>query len=142
MYRQNRINPLDADYQRILWRILPGLPSIDFRLLTLSYGEKPAPYIAIRVIHQLVEDEGEAFPIVSIILEENTFIDDALFGGHSLELAMTARNEVNSLLAKGHFQARKWMSNVPSLLKGINPADHGLAWTAPSHEHEGLKILD
>ncbi|UYV70236.1 K02A2.6-like [Cordylochernes scorpioides] len=34
MYRQIRIHPEDADYQRILWRPSPEEPVVDYRLLT------------------------------------------------------------------------------------------------------------
>jgi len=63
MYRQILVDPRDVDYQRILWCAdEPGFVR-EYQLLTVTYGTASAPFLALRVIRQLVQDEGRAFPL-------------------------------------------------------------------------------
>ncbi|KYN27671.1 hypothetical protein ALC57_02931, partial [Trachymyrmex cornetzi] len=50
MFRQILVNNLDTDFQRILWRLSCDTPITHFRLLTVTYGLAPAPYLAMRVL--------------------------------------------------------------------------------------------
>ncbi|XP_051167305.1 uncharacterized protein LOC127285366 [Leptopilina boulardi] len=131
MYRQILINLDDVDYQRILWRSSPDQPISEYQLLTVTYGTRSPPYLALRVLKQLVIDEGLAFPLASYVLKNNIYIDDAMFGGSSKREAKESRDEFIALLRKGHFTPRKWSSNCPQLLSDIDPSDHGLAWSSP-----------
>ena len=42
MYRQIRVNDSDADFQRIIWRWALNEPIKEYKLLTLTFGTKPA----------------------------------------------------------------------------------------------------
>ncbi|XP_036147491.1 uncharacterized protein LOC118647197 [Monomorium pharaonis] len=63
MFRQILVHPEDTDLQRILWRADPSREVQDFRLLTVVYGTASAPYLALRTLLQLAEDEGSIFPL-------------------------------------------------------------------------------
>ena len=141
MYRQSLIHKSDRDYQRILWTSISDSEPVAYRLNTVTYGTASAPYLALRVIRQLVEDEGSSFPLASDVLLRQIYIDDCLFGADSEEQILKIREEVRTLLGKGKFQLRKWASNSDSLLRDIDPADHGLAIRKPLKEDESLKIL-
>lgn len=65
IYRQILVHEDDQDLQRILWREEPELPIEEYRLTTVTYGLASAPYLAIRVLHQLVQDEGQQYPPAS-----------------------------------------------------------------------------
>lgn len=80
MYRQILVDPRDVNYQRILWRASMSEPLIDYQLLTVTYGMFCAPFLALRVLKQLVIDEGQQFPLAVQILSENIYVDDLLFG--------------------------------------------------------------
>lgn len=69
MYRQILIDPRDRDYQRILWYDEDFKSIRDFQLCTVTYGTTSAPFLALRVINQLVEDEGTRYPLASLILQ-------------------------------------------------------------------------
>lgn len=79
MYRQIRIDPRDLNYQRILWKPSIADASIDYQLLTVTYGTACAPFLALRVVKQLVVDEGQSFPLAIPILRDNIYVDDVLF---------------------------------------------------------------
>ncbi|XP_076483019.1 uncharacterized protein LOC117165429 [Bombus vancouverensis nearcticus] len=57
MYRQFILRPEDRPYQKILWRADNGEIET-YRLNTVTFGLSAAPYLAIRCLKQLAEDEG------------------------------------------------------------------------------------
>jgi hypothetical protein len=48
MYRQIVMHPADANYQLIFWRNSSSEPLKTYRLKTLTYGTRPASFIATR----------------------------------------------------------------------------------------------
>ncbi|XP_012543125.1 uncharacterized protein LOC105840666 [Monomorium pharaonis] len=126
MYRQILIDERDRDYQRILW--LDGGSKVkEYQLCTVTYGTTPAPFLALRVLEQLVKDKGHGFPLAASVLRENVYVDDFLFGAEDIPLLRQTRNQVCDLLKRDGFILRKWASNQPKLLSDIPPENHGLA---------------
>jgi len=62
MYRQINVHHENWDYQRILWMNQDHEVST-YQLTTVTYGLACAPYLALRTIAQLVEDDGGRFPL-------------------------------------------------------------------------------
>ncbi|KAG8233696.1 hypothetical protein J437_LFUL013348, partial [Ladona fulva] len=60
----------------------------EFELNTVTYGVVSAPYLAIRTLHQLVNDEGEKFPLAAQSLLHDTYIDDIVTGADSRRLTL------------------------------------------------------
>lgn len=116
-------------------------PIRDYQLLTVTYGTASAPFLALRVLQQLIQDEGNLFPLAVPILHENIYVDDVLFGANDIPLLRQIRHEVCSLLRKGQFDLRKWSSNSSKLLNDIAIEDHGLAVNKLLQPDEQLKIL-
>lgn len=141
MYRQIKIDPRDLDYQRILWTDKTDNSIQPYQLKTVTYGTASAPFLALRVICQLVKDEGEAFPLASPILENNIYVDDVLFGADDIPILRQAREQVCALLQRGKFELRKWASNSSRLLENIDDGNHGLACSKNLQLDENLKIL-
>ncbi|XP_070168812.1 uncharacterized protein [Polyergus mexicanus] len=141
MYRQILVDPCDRNYQWILWKATPSEPLIDYQLLTVTYGMSCAPFLALRVLKQLVIDEGQHFPLAVPIMSDNIYVDDLLFGADDTTRIRQARDQLNSMLKRGGFVLWKWASNSPSLLVDIEIADHGLATNKPLAEDEQIKIL-
>ncbi|XP_054711069.1 uncharacterized protein LOC129220665 [Uloborus diversus] len=65
MFRQILVSHSDSDFQRIIWRENPDQKIEDYRLKTVTYGTACAPYLAIRTIKKLAEDEEMNFPKAS-----------------------------------------------------------------------------
>ncbi|XP_011171556.3 uncharacterized protein LOC105204198 [Solenopsis invicta] len=141
MYRQIRVDPRDTDYQRILWIDEKTGRVQEYQLLTVTYGTTSAPFLALRVLQQLIHDDGRDFPLAVPVLKENIYVDDVLFGADEISLIRTVRNQVCSLLQRGHFELRKWSSNAAHLLSDIDAQDHGLACNKDLHPDETLKVL-
>ncbi|XP_045503978.1 uncharacterized protein LOC123700709 [Colias croceus] len=119
MYRQVFINPRQTNFQRILWRTLPDQPIKHFKLLTLTFGTACAPYLAVKTLQRLAEDEKLKFPVASEITKNDYYIDDLMTGCDTLQEAKIIYNEMNKLMKSGGFTLQKWSSNCKELLKYI-----------------------
>ncbi|XP_068991458.1 uncharacterized protein [Neodiprion pinetum] len=120
MYRQILVHNDDQDFQRILWREEPELPIEEYQLTTVTYGLASAPYLAIRVLHQLVQDEGKQYPFASHVILENTYVDDILSGAENVDQGREKINELNQLLKAGGFELQKWTSSHSETLVDIS----------------------
>ena len=123
MYRQVLIAPEHRPFQKILWREDPSLDIQEFELNTATYGTAAASFLATRSLVQLVQDEGENFPLASRIVLEDFYIDDCLRGANSTEEAIECYHQLNQLMSRGGFQLRKWSTNCKELLDIIQEND-------------------
>ncbi|XP_011884052.1 PREDICTED: uncharacterized protein LOC105571188 [Vollenhovia emeryi] len=120
MYRQIVVEPSHARYQRILWREDQSSEVQTYELATVTYGTTPASYLATRCLKHLAESNRDTYPMGSVCVERDFYVDDLLSGADSLSEAIRARDETISLLRSGCFELSKWASNSPELLKNIH----------------------
>ena len=78
MFRQVLVHPSDRKYQKILWSRDNSKPPSEFQLTTVTYGLTCAPYLSIRVLQQLAQDEGSQFPLAAEVVSKNLYVDDCL----------------------------------------------------------------
>ncbi|XP_062703955.1 uncharacterized protein LOC134286359 [Aedes albopictus] len=121
MYRQVRIHPDDTPLQRILWRFNQDEPIQIFELQTVTYGLSPSSFIATRALKQLANDVGSKYEHAATAVTEDFYMDDFLSGEDSVAKAKILRDEVQSLMAEGGFELRKWSSNSPEALCDLPP---------------------
>lgn len=69
MYRQILLHPNDRDYQRILWNSSGVIK--EYQLCTVNYGLTSAPFLALRVMQQLANDEGYRYPLAQEVVRRN-----------------------------------------------------------------------
>lgn len=119
MYRQIMINNTDKPYQRILFRPNKSHEIEDYELTTVTFGINCAPYLAIRTLLQLANDTESEFPISSHIIRREMYVDDVLSGGHSLESAEEAKQQICATLASAGFPLKKITANHPKLLDNV-----------------------
>ena len=60
-------------------------------------------FLAIRVLRQLALYEGKKFPVAVEILNKETYMDDTLSGGHSLDEAVEKKTAIDRNLQGGWF---------------------------------------
>lgn len=84
MYRQIVVSEDQLNLQRILWRSNPNEKIRDYVLRTVTYGTANAPYLAVRVLHQLAMVEKERFPIAAEIIKNDFYMDDLMCGADNL----------------------------------------------------------
>ncbi|GFW54214.1 uncharacterized protein TNCV_4372881 [Trichonephila clavipes] len=130
MYRQILISDEDCKYQRIVWRATPSDSLKSFELQTITYGTSCAPFLALRTLQQLYQDEEQNFPLAAKIARENIYIDDLLSGADTEVEAKSIIIEVQNLLKSGGFILRKWSSSHPKVLQDL---DTSLLASKPLH---------
>jgi len=140
MYRQILIFPEDREYQRILWRLDTSNTIREYRLNTVTYGLACAPYLAIRTLHQLADDEGSRFPLGAAALRRDCYVDDILTGANTKKDAIALQSELRQLCMAGGFPLRKWAANHEEILADI-PPEHCLAKESHSWEHDSHTTL-
>jgi len=90
---------------------------------TVTYGMKPASFLAVRTMHQLAADEHTAFPLGAEFIRRDFYVDDLISGAKSKEEAVIIMDQASKLLAKGKFKLRKCCSNVSAVLDGVADKD-------------------
>ena len=134
MYRQVILDPRDRRYQQILWQFHDGVQVFELNTVTSA-----APYLAIRTLHRLADDEGDSFPRASIAVKENFYVDDFFYGADTVEEVGQMRDEVIELLRRGGFHIRRWASNHQHALDSLDHKD--LDHVAPDENGEMRKAL-
>jgi len=91
MYRQVLIDTSHRDFQRIVWRESEVDPICDYRLKTVTYGTASAPYLAVKCLQQLAEDEKGDFPHAAKVILSDFYVDDLMLGEESTEGSCATR---------------------------------------------------
>ncbi|XP_047988499.1 uncharacterized protein LOC125228094 [Leguminivora glycinivorella] len=117
MYRQILVTKEDADLQRILWRKCAADPIKDYRLLRVTFGTASAPYLAVKTLQRVAEDEGQQHPVATKTIKEDFYMDDLMSGQDNEEDAIDVAKNVQMILKNGGFDLQKWSSNSTSFLK-------------------------
>ncbi|XP_018375582.1 PREDICTED: uncharacterized protein LOC108769219 [Trachymyrmex cornetzi] len=112
MYRQVLIHPTQRSLQRIFWRDNPQEDLKIFELMTVTYGTAAAPFLAIRALRKLAEDEASDYPLSSKIVLRDFYVDDMLTGAKSIDEAMIIKQQTHELLKRGGFELTKWCSEI------------------------------
>ncbi|XP_075162907.1 uncharacterized protein LOC142235542 [Haematobia irritans] len=141
MYRQILVHPHDRPYQRILFKPSDNNSIKDYQLKTVTFGINCAPFLAIRTLLQLASDVQATHPIVARILKHETYVDDILSGGFSIQEALKARNDLIDILKNAGFPLKKIIANDPQLLAHIPPQDLYDSEFLRFHESSSTKTL-
>jgi len=119
MFRQIAVHPDDWDLQRILWYGRDD-QLLAYRLTTVTYGLNCAPFLALRTLQQLVNDEGHRFPKAVIPMTKGRYVDDIFGGADSPTEAKEIVQQLTQLCNAGGFPLQKWSSNCAELLAESN----------------------
>lgn len=120
MYRQVLVHHEDRKFQKILWRANETEKVQCYELNTVTYGTGPASFLAIRCLHELAEDYKDLCPKGAQVIINDFYVDDMLTGANTESEAIQIRNEVTRVLASGGMELRKWATNNPNLLIGLD----------------------
>lgn len=123
MYRQIRVKREHCDYQRIVWRPHSDMELQHFRLLTVTYGTSSAPYLAVKTLQRLADDERANFPQAAEVLKRDFYVDDCMTGSDTLHDAIQLKEELIGITQAAGWKLLKWSSNSSQLLQTL-PADY------------------
>ncbi|CAG9119005.1 unnamed protein product [Plutella xylostella] len=151
MYLQIGVRPQDRRFQRILYHPLPSnSDSRDSSVTTanvnelefnrVAFGLKCSPFLALRTVSQLAQDEGNKYPVAKEIVYRDLYMDDVASSLINAEQAITASQELIQLFKAGGFDLVKWSSNSQQILEQI-PKDSRLLQDVEFNKDDTLKIL-
>lgn len=86
--------------QRILW-IDQNQEISTYQLSTVTYGLACAPFLALRTLAQLVEDEGTKYPLAIPSLTKGRYVDDIFGGADSIKQTQDIISHLVSLCKAG-----------------------------------------
>lgn len=84
--------------QRILWRNNSGNEVDTYELLTITYGTSAASFLATRCLIHLAEQHSSEFPLGSICVKRDFYVDDLLTRADSICKLEQIRDEIIQLL--------------------------------------------
>ncbi|UYV84543.1 hypothetical protein LAZ67_X002574, partial [Cordylochernes scorpioides] len=87
--------------QRVLWRNSLSDAIQEYWLTTVTYGTAYAPYLAIRTLYQLANEEAMNYSVASKIVKRDFYVDDLLTGADTVEESQILIRQIIALLAKG-----------------------------------------
>jgi Pao retrotransposon peptidase/Family of unknown function (DUF5641)/Integrase zinc binding domain len=140
MYRQILVANEHQKYQRILWRFDKTKPVQEYQLTTVTYGTASAPFLAIRTMQKLAEDEAKNYPAAAALLKKDFYVDDLMSGSDSAESAQKTISEIIEIFQKGKMVIRKWATNCPEVLEKV-PENLKLSSLVELNKEETLKTL-
>ncbi|XP_071578245.1 uncharacterized protein [Temnothorax nylanderi] len=118
MYRQILVDEEQVSLQSILWRPDSESEIEEVELLTITYGTKPASFLATECLEELAEAEKINYPEAAEVIENDTYMDDILiahlvvFRAKTKAKVMKLKKDLTEVLAKGGFQLHKWNTNI------------------------------
>jgi len=80
----------------IVWRKDPSERLKFFRLKTVTYGTKSAPYLATKCLEYLASKEMQKYPIGSSALKNDFYVDDFNTGADTISEALQIHKEHNT----------------------------------------------
>ncbi|XP_018378596.1 PREDICTED: uncharacterized protein LOC108771167 [Trachymyrmex cornetzi] len=117
MYLQVLVHENERKFQRVLWRKDDEIKT--FQLNTLAFGVASSPFLTIRTLQQLAEDECHAFPEATKVLKTHLYVDNLLSGANTIDEARLIRDKLIDLLARGGFNIRQWASNEERIINDL-----------------------
>lgn len=123
MYRQIYVTREDADLQRIVWKHGTDDDVTDYRLQRVTFGTASAPYLAVKVLQQVADDEGGDNIEAVRTIKEDFYIDDLMSGQDTVNEAIDVARNITEILNKGGLSLQKWSSNSAEFLNEIQ-SDH------------------
>ncbi|XP_063544857.1 uncharacterized protein LOC134753026 [Cydia strobilella] len=117
MYRMINMTKEHINLQRIVWRDRPEDEFESYELTTVTFGTAAAPFLAVRTLNQLAEDEAHEFPETAPVIKKSFYMDDLMVGNENIEETKKTCQEIKEILRRGGFQMQKWSSNSDEVLE-------------------------
>ncbi|XP_008178271.1 uncharacterized protein LOC103307771 [Acyrthosiphon pisum] len=141
MYRQILIRSEDRVFQHIFWRDSPSDNLQEYQLCTITYGLNCAPYLAIRCLHELDEQDGHLFPLAKGVLNRSAYVDDIVVGADTEEQLLRRKEAIVGLLHNGACELSKWTSNSALVLGSISPDHRANSVSFDPRDEHSVKVL-
>ncbi|XP_008179879.1 uncharacterized protein LOC103308385 [Acyrthosiphon pisum] len=134
MFRQIVVTEPHRPYQRLLYRFNLNEPIQEYEMNIVTFGQKSSPFLAIRTLHQLAQDEAATDQPIKTIIQRDLYVDDVTTGTNTEEETRVLQQKLINIFAKGQFELRKWASNSAKFLGKI-PEEHQQTSSKSFNEH-------
>lgn len=141
MYRMIKVCEEDRKFQKILWRFSENEPIKEYELNTVTFGTKPAPFMAIATTFALADAEKHKYPEAAKRVKSDFYVDDCMSGSHCIDSAIQLQYELDNLFKSGGFLLRKWASNKPEILKNIPKENLAIENSFELNMNQSVKTL-
>lgn len=141
MYLQIGVKRKHQDFLRVLWRERPEDPICDYRFTCVPFGLASSPYLAMKTLQQLAENEEKLFPLGAAVLKNDFYVDDCFSGASNINEALEKQQQLIEITKKGGFHICKWSSNHPALLESIAAEDREIQLPLDLNSAEKIKTL-
>ena len=115
MFNQVALHPVDQPFHRFMWRDGEDREPDIYQWVRLSFGDRPAPDLAISAVNLLADRAGDQHPQAAQILKSNVYMDDIAASRPETEEVANTIRDVNAILSSGQFSIKKWHSNDSSI---------------------------
>ncbi|KAF0719706.1 Integrase catalytic domain-containing protein, partial [Aphis craccivora] len=142
MYRQVLVAPEYRPLQHILWRASPHDQLVEYELNTVTYGMNCAPFLALRVLAAIADEDCIGHDAVRNALLQQTYVDDICVGADSIDDVLALQRDLMSVLSKSGLDLKKWSSNCPAVLDVV-PVSARVTGPLPFDPSDacGVKVL-
>uniref|UniRef100_A0A8D8TJ91 Integrase catalytic domain-containing protein n=1 Tax=Cacopsylla melanoneura TaxID=428564 RepID=A0A8D8TJ91_9HEMI len=140
MFLQIKLNPDDWKYQKILWRFHPQDQLLSYNLTTVTFGLTCSPFLALRTVKQLAQDEADNFPLAANKVKTDLYMDDLATSVLNTQEACVLFKQMVGLFKAGGFTLTKWASNSQQVLQEI-PIEDRLSEIVQWDVDSSVKIL-
>jgi len=106
----------------------------------MTYGLACAPFLALRTLVQLIEDESNKYPLAIPSLTQGRYADDIFGGAYSIFQTQEIVRQLNSMCKTGGFPLQKRISN-PAILESISPEKHARSISLHFDETAMIHVL-
>ncbi|CAI6373987.1 unnamed protein product [Macrosiphum euphorbiae] len=141
MYRQILIRSEDRVFQHVFWCDSPSENLQEYQLCTITYGLNCAPYLAIRCLHELDEQDGHLFPLAKVVLNRSAYVDDIVVGADTEEQLLRRKEAIVGLLHNGACELSKWTSHSALVLGSISPDHRANSVSFDPRDEHSVKVL-
>ncbi|XP_055326288.1 uncharacterized protein LOC129580119 [Sitodiplosis mosellana] len=123
MYKQIKLHESQQHLQMVLWRENTNESVKMYKLTTVMFGLGPAPFLAIRTLKELANEVEREYPLASLALKNNFYVDDYSDGADTVQQALDKCSQLKLALKSAGFNLRKFASNSAEFLAHLPEAD-------------------
>ncbi|CAB3987087.1 Hypothetical predicted protein [Paramuricea clavata] len=130
-FLQVGLKPEDRDAFRFVFELIDGTEE-QFRFTRIPFGAEASPFLLGATLqHHYDNQPQENHTDTLLTLTENTYVDNLMKTGDSVEELKEFKHEATTIMEEGKFPVHKWESNVHSLESADMPDPGkilGLTW--------------
>ena len=142
-FLQIKVDKEDRDAMRFLWPKDVSKEDSEIQELRFTrviFGSGPSPFLLGATIRQHMEQYKPEDPEFVDRVTKSLFVDDMACGGANTAEVSRLKHKLINRFKDGHFNMRKWKSNVPELRDEVIPTARVSGQTVPQPQPSSTNI--